>query len=795
MRKKGGDADKVQRQEAEETKSRQQFDTITSEYAHRMSDSLSEVQSTVSNGLINYFREYNSACRNGMKLWSDLEPGCKKYIAERSIAKKAEPKDDKAAENKSPSAGAGHVLSAASSSGNHVSAAVPVLGGQAPEIEKQVKQGYLWVKNKKKGGGFKKRWVSVINGRLQYYKNWKTNVPKETFNLVMCSVKRWEDSTRPFSFELQSADMRNLVFCANEEKDLQHWLDVINGIITSLFNAMNSGGSAPGASGATEENNAYAELMEIKGNEVCADCARPDPDWAVMNHGITICIECSGVHRSLGVHISKVRSLKLDMWEPELLLMMKSIGNVKSNASVYEAALADKDRIPPNADRARREAFIKAKYADKKWVPPVASASAIVSVLVKKKRSVPVVSIMKLLCQGADPNWQDPDEGVSLLHRCAADDNITAVELLFTVGAKLDIQDKLGQTPLHYAAKDDAPAAIRLLLTHGANTEVVDTQGKTPLQVARESNSVDAIALLDYNDESSTDVSTPRVPELPPRRRSKFNLNVVGSPDIRVMSDVIGGSPRKPDQAASTSALLSPREKARARRTMTFAEDAKSREEFLKALENGASPAPSNPITKSPSGENLPARTPSNPTIPALKPTEKSPRQPRSDSSATKTDSPAAIAAVSPVIRNLTTSDSSGRRRGISESSGARLSSVDSPTRPIGTSSGTGSSSKDKDKHRDKDKTRSKDSKDSHRDKDRERDKDKDKDKDRDRDRIHRTSSSAKPRHHERQTSGTSNRSASSLSGSGDAIAAPEAKLRSSGSASSPGDGDQSSSQ
>lgn len=48
-------------------------------------------------------------------------------------------------------------------------------------------------------------------------------------------------------------------------------------------------------------------LREIPGNDLCAECSAPEPDWASLNLGILVCIECSGVHRNLGVHISKVR--------------------------------------------------------------------------------------------------------------------------------------------------------------------------------------------------------------------------------------------------------------------------------------------------------------------------------------------------------------------------------------------------------------------------------------------------------------------------------------------------------
>ncbi|URE22406.1 Core-2/I-Branching enzyme [Musa troglodytarum] len=103
-------------------------------------------------------------------------------------------------------------------------------------------------------------------------------------------------------------------------------------------------------------------LLKLPENKECADCKSKGPRWASVNLGIFVCMACSGIHRSLGVHISKVRSATLDTWLPEQVAFIQSMGNEKAN-SYWEAEL------PPNYDRVGIENFIRAKYEEKRWVP------------------------------------------------------------------------------------------------------------------------------------------------------------------------------------------------------------------------------------------------------------------------------------------------------------------------------------------------------------------------------------------------------------------------------------------
>ena len=88
-------------------------------------------------------------------------------------------------------------------------------------------------------------------------------------------------------------------------------------------------------------------------------------------------MQCSGIHRGLGVHISQVRSTTLDTWQADQVKNMGAIGNARSNAK-YEAKLPKNHKRPSHVrdGQGAVERFIRQKYVQKKWFAEEISAPA-----------------------------------------------------------------------------------------------------------------------------------------------------------------------------------------------------------------------------------------------------------------------------------------------------------------------------------------------------------------------------------------------------------------------------------
>ena len=104
-------------------------------------------------------------------------------------------------------------------------------------------------------------------------------------------------------------------------------------------------------------------------NRYCADCKRPSPTWASLNLGVFVCIKCSGCHREIGVHITKIKSVELDLWPSKALTDFSKINNEIANSYwEYDLKNFDYQRIRDNEIRLIE--FIRDKYEFKRWAKP-----------------------------------------------------------------------------------------------------------------------------------------------------------------------------------------------------------------------------------------------------------------------------------------------------------------------------------------------------------------------------------------------------------------------------------------
>ncbi|XP_045358491.1 arf-GAP with coiled-coil, ANK repeat and PH domain-containing protein 2 isoform X4 [Leopardus geoffroyi] len=254
-----------------------------------------------------------------------------------------------------------------------------------------VMEGYLFKRASNAFKTWNRRWFSIQNNQLVYQKKFKDNPTVVVEDLRLCTVKHCEDIERRFCFEVVSPT-KSCMLQADSEKLRQAWIKAVQ---TSIATAYREKGdesekldkkSSP-STGSLDSGNeskdkslkgesALQRVQCIPGNASCCDCGLADPRWASINLGITLCIECSGIHRSLGVHFSKVRSLTLDTWEPELLKLMCELGNDVINR-VYEAKVEKMGiKKPQPGQRQEKETYIKAKYVERKFVDKYSISSS-----------------------------------------------------------------------------------------------------------------------------------------------------------------------------------------------------------------------------------------------------------------------------------------------------------------------------------------------------------------------------------------------------------------------------------
>ncbi|XP_056590059.1 arf-GAP with SH3 domain, ANK repeat and PH domain-containing protein 2 isoform X1 [Triplophysa dalaica] len=366
------------------------------------------------------------------------------------------------------------------------------------------KSGFLY----KRSDGLRKMWqkrkcsvqncyLTIAHGTvsaditLSKFSRLQPNKPPTKLNLLTCQVKPSLEDKK--CFDLISHN-RTYHFLADDESDCLAWISVLTNSKQEALNVALDEKRPSGENSVEDLTRAITEdICRMPGNNVCCDCRAPDPSWISINLGILTCIECSGIHREMGVHYSRIQSLALDKLGTSELLLARYVGNSGFN-DIVEANLPNPSVKPSaDSDMAERKDFILSKYMEWQFAQRTGgSPETKRKCLQDAVRCRDVFSLLQLHTERTDLSQPLPsplqEKGETALHLAVLLVDRTSLyvaDFLFHNCNNLDAQTVKGNTALHYCCQHNRTESLKLLLRAKANTHIKNENGETGLDMAR----------------------------------------------------------------------------------------------------------------------------------------------------------------------------------------------------------------------------------------------------------------------------------------------------------------------